>query len=191
MSKLLRFIGRAAIAPVFIVGGKNALDNSEQLSGVVEQAADKLGIKELPVSSNLLVQANGVSMMGLGTALGLGIFPRLAALGLVGSLVPTTYAGHRFWEESEPEKKNTQVLSFALNTAIVGGLLNIAAAPRTKHKEVSKKESRRARKAEKKAARADRKAKIESAKSSGLQKVGRTGGKLAFLTKCHSKCHSK
>ena len=185
MSKLLRFMGRAAIAPLFIVGGKNALDNSEQLSTAVDQAADKVGIKELPVSSNLLVQANGVTMMGLGTALGLGIFPRLAALGLVGSLIPTTYAGHRFWEEDDPQKKNSQTFSFALNTAVLGGLLNIVASPRTKFKEVSKRESRRARKAEKKAARAQRQAKIESAKSSGLMKVGRAGGKLALFKKRH------
>ena len=34
--------------------------------------------------------------------LALGIWPRLAALGLIGSIVPTTAAGHRFWEEETP-----------------------------------------------------------------------------------------
>ena len=42
---------------------------------------------------------------------------------LAASLIPTTVAGHRFWEETDPTAKKTQRLNFAKNASIVGGLL--------------------------------------------------------------------
>ncbi|MET0838721.1 MAG: hypothetical protein ABWY19_08080, partial [Marmoricola sp.] len=36
---------------------------------------------------------------------------------------PTTLAGHRFWEESDPAAKNNQRLQFAKNMSVLGGLI--------------------------------------------------------------------
>ena len=52
--------------------------------------------------------------------------PRLASLLLSASLVPTTIAGHRFWEEREPSARNRQMTQFAANAGLVGGLLAAA-----------------------------------------------------------------
>jgi uncharacterized membrane protein YphA (DoxX/SURF4 family) len=49
--------------------------------------------------------------------------PRVAALVLAGSLVPTTLAGHRFWEEDDPKTRAAQQLQFLKNTSMLGGLL--------------------------------------------------------------------
>ena len=62
-----------------------------------------------------------------GTMLALGKFPRLASTALAASLVPTTLAGHRFWEETDPEAKQAQQIHFFKNVGLLGGLL-IAAA---------------------------------------------------------------
>jgi hypothetical protein len=52
-----------------------------------------------------------------------GKFRRLAALALIGSIVPTTYAGHRFWEESDPATRAQQKMHFVKNLGLLGGLI--------------------------------------------------------------------
>jgi hypothetical protein len=55
--------------------------------------------------------------------LALGKFPRLSALALAASLVPTTFAGHRFWEETDPTRRSAQQLHFLKNAGMLGGLI--------------------------------------------------------------------
>ena len=42
---------------------------------------------------------------------------------LATSLVPTTAAGHRFWEEESPQSKAMQQTHFLKNLSILGGLI--------------------------------------------------------------------
>ena len=42
---------------------------------------------------------------------------------LAASLVPTTAAGHRFWEETDPDHPGDQRLHFLKNVSMLGGLL--------------------------------------------------------------------
>ncbi len=58
-----------------------------------------------------------------GAALALGIVPRAAAAGLIASLVPTTLAGHRFWEEEDPQARRMQLTQFLKNLGLIGGLV--------------------------------------------------------------------
>ncbi len=62
-------------------------------------------------------------MTVFGATLALGIFPKLSALALIGSLVPTTVAGHAFWEETDPDARQMQATQFAKNAGIIGGLI--------------------------------------------------------------------
>jgi putative oxidoreductase len=50
----------------------------------------------------------------------------LAAMALAVSMVPTTIAGHRFWEIDDPAKRSMHRTHFLKNTAILGGLLVVA-----------------------------------------------------------------
>ena len=50
-------------------------------------------------------------------------FPRLSAAVLAASLVPTTLAGHRFWEEPDKATKQKQQRDFFKNVSMLGGLL--------------------------------------------------------------------
>ena len=72
-----------------------------------------------------LVQFNGLVQIVAGTTLALGVLPRLSALALAGSLVPTTLAGHRFWEEHDEAARAQQTIQFLKNAAMMGGLLMI------------------------------------------------------------------
>ena len=61
--------------------------------------------------------------MGGGVLLAIGKFPRLASLALIGSIAPTTYAGHRFWEEPDAEKRAQQQTQLLKNLGLLGGLI--------------------------------------------------------------------
>jgi hypothetical protein len=73
------------------------------------------------------VRLNGAIQLAAGTMLGLGWLPRLSALAIAGTLVPTTLAGHRFWEIEDPQERAQQRIHFLKNLTMLGGLL-IAAA---------------------------------------------------------------
>lgn len=125
---LLRATARPLIAGIFLYGGYDAFRNAETKVPRAEKVAPKLAAPlGLPDDTVQLVRLNAAVQLGAGTALALGWFPRLAALALAGSLVPTTVAGHPFWEETEPASKHLQRLQFFKNTAILGGLLLAAA----------------------------------------------------------------
>lgn len=122
----VKMAGRAMLATVFIGGGLNQLKGSAELGPVVDSAKEEYGI-DVDVPGETLVKLNGAGMVAAGTALALGILPRVSAVSLVGLLVPTTIVGHPFWKETEAEKKQAQMTSFASNTAVAGGLLMVAA----------------------------------------------------------------
>jgi len=62
-------------------------------------------------------------MVGAGSLLALGVFPRLSALALAGSLIPTTLAGHSYWGIEDPATRKVQRIQFHKNMAMLGGLL--------------------------------------------------------------------
>jgi putative oxidoreductase len=108
-------IARLLLAGIFIHGGWNAFKEP----GNRPRQAEKLGLPE----AERMVRANGLAMSAGGTALALGIAPRAAALGLIASLVPTTLAGHRFWEEQDEQARRTQLTQFLKNLGLTGGLV--------------------------------------------------------------------
>jgi uncharacterized membrane protein YphA (DoxX/SURF4 family) len=81
----------------------------------------------LPENPEQLVRINGAVQLGAGVLLALGRAPRLASLALAVTLVPTTLAAHRFWEEEDPERRAAQRVEFLKNVSMLGGLLLAAA----------------------------------------------------------------
>lgn len=106
---------RLALAPIFIVGGIDALIAPGPKSTKVQAA----GIPR----PTLAIRANGAAMAAGGLVLAVGPWPRLAAAGLMASLVPTTVVGHAFWAEDTTEGRKAQLMQFAKNLGILGGLL--------------------------------------------------------------------
>lgn len=119
-----RTIARSLLASVFVVLGAKSLQRSGQLSPVAEPVTDPIAdATGVDASTETLVKVNsGVQIAG-GALLALGIAPRPAALALGASLVPTTLAGHRFWESETPMQKELDTMGFLKNAAILGGLI--------------------------------------------------------------------
>lgn len=119
---IARRFARPLLAAIFVAGGADAMRNPE---GKTPAARRLLGEWTPPGvnSTEDLVRADGLIKVCAGLAFATGRLPRLSSLALTASLVPTTLAGHRFWEESDPAARATQRLQLLKNAAIAGGLL--------------------------------------------------------------------
>lgn len=117
---IARTIARALLAAPFVVLGYEA---AAEPGGRVELAA-ALGVPDPEAA----VRFNGAAMAAGGVALGLGVLPRTAATGLAVSLIPTTLAGHAFWQQEDPAARKTNRIQFLKNLGLLGGLVAIAAA---------------------------------------------------------------
>jgi uncharacterized membrane protein YphA (DoxX/SURF4 family) len=112
------------LASMFVVGGLDQLRHPSTKLDVATPLVDKYAATlGLPNDPELMVRANGAAMVGAGGMLALGRFPRLSALILAGSLLPTTLAGHPFWEERDETARKGQRTQFLKNLGLLGGLL--------------------------------------------------------------------
>ena len=115
------------LASSFVVMGYQVLRNPKPLQPAAAEVgvpiAETVGLPSDPLT---LVRINAGVQLGAGVLLALGRFPRAASLALAASLVPTTLAGHRFWEETDPAEKKTQIVHCLKNAGILGGLLTSA-----------------------------------------------------------------
>src|SRR3954451_23715808 len=103
-----RLIARPMLASIFIVGAANALKNSSlpaaravPVTDKIVPLAKKAGVP-LPEDPETLVKINAGVQIAAGLARPSGGPPRLSAAVLAATLLPTTAAGHRFWEHDEP-----------------------------------------------------------------------------------------
>jgi putative oxidoreductase len=115
-------LGRALLSGMFIHGGYHA---AKEPGGRVAMA-EKAGVP----SAELMVKVDGSLMVLGGILLALGIRPRLAALILAGCLIPTTYAGHQFWNQETKQASDQQLTQFMKNLAMLGGLIVVLAEER-------------------------------------------------------------
>jgi putative oxidoreductase len=127
----IRLIARPMLASMFVTGGLDAVVHTsgkvpkaekvtDQVPTLVEKLAPGLPI---PTDPESLVRINGGVQVVAGLALATGRLPRLSALALAASLVPTTYAGHPFWEEKDQQARSAQRIQFFKNISMMGGLL--------------------------------------------------------------------
>lgn len=120
----LRPAARVFSGSTYVVLGFDAL---RAPGGRVEQAGPVLAaIRKwvpLPADDELVVRANAAVMVAAGALLAAGKAPRLSALALAGSLVPTTLAGHSYWQIEDPAMRKVQRIQFHKNMALLGGLL--------------------------------------------------------------------
>jgi putative oxidoreductase len=119
-----RPVARLLMGSTYAVLGYGALREPGQ--GVEEAATLMAAIRKkvpLPARDEQLVQINGAVQATCGVLLALGVAPRLSALVLAGSMVPTTLAAHRFWTVEDPQARRQQQVQFHKNMAMIGGLL--------------------------------------------------------------------
>ena len=167
---LVRRIARPLLASSFIFGGIDTLRNPQAkvpgarpvVEKVTEQADKQLPV-QVPRDVEQWVRIDAGVKVGAGTLFALGKFPRLSALLLAGSIVPTTLAGHRFWE-ADGATKQQQLIHFLKNLGLLGGLL-IAAVDTEGRPSVGYRARRAARKAADSTERSLEKAQKRAAKA--------------------------
>ncbi len=117
------------LASIFIVGGYNTLRDPGRVAPaaepVVRPVADRVSF--VPDKIEQAVRINAAVQVVAGSLLALGRWPRLSALAIAATLVPTTYAGHRFWEVDDKQERAQQRIHFLKNLSMLGGLLLAAA----------------------------------------------------------------
>ncbi len=144
-----RRVARPLLAAIFIVGGFDAVRNpagkAKKAEAVIAPLKEQLDI--VPDDTEMLVRLNGAVQIAGGTLLAAGRFRRLASLVLIGSIIPTTYAGHRFWEEVDDTTRAQQKMHFLKNLGLLGGLI-LAALDTEGEPSLSWRAKRRARQLE-------------------------------------------
>ena len=121
---VVRRIARPMLAAIFMTGGLDSLRHPAGRAKIAAPLVTALaGPLNLPDDPEMMVRANGATMLVAGTMLGLGKFPRLAALALAATLVPTTYAAHAFWTVEDPAARAQQKVHFLKNVGLLGGVL--------------------------------------------------------------------
>ena len=126
---VLRDFARPMLASIFVIQGFDTMLHPERVAPRAEPVVAPLAelVPGVPATTEDAVRLNGAVQFTAGSLLALGIFPRLSAAAIALTLVPTTAAGHRFWEVEDDKERAQQRIHFLKNLAIFGGLL-IAAA---------------------------------------------------------------
>ncbi len=128
---VIRRLARPMLASTFVFGGIQALRNAPALADAakpvndeIRDLADKVA-PQLPVPQDdkTMVRINAGVHIVAGLGLATGRAPRLCALALAGTVVPTTVAGHPFWEEKDKAARTQQMTHFFKNVSMLGGLV--------------------------------------------------------------------
>lgn len=158
---IVRRIARPLLSTVFIAGGIDSLRSpapKAQAAGpFLEKSVETLPAavtQRVPSDPETLVKINAAVQIGAGAMLALGKAPRASSLVLAGTLVPTTLAGHDFWNVDDPQQRAMQRMQFFKNMTMLGGLL-IAAVDTEGKPSLGWRGRRAARKAQAKVADAD------------------------------------
>ena len=113
------------LASIFIVQGLDSLLHPDTKASAAEKVVRPLA-ERVPVVPDQVEQAvrlNGAVQLVAGSLLAIGRFPRVSAAVLAASLIPTTAAGHRFWESDDKQERAQQKIHFLKNVTMLGGLL--------------------------------------------------------------------
>ncbi|MDX6299627.1 MAG: putative oxidoreductase [Nocardioidaceae bacterium] len=128
---LTRRVARPMLASTFVFGGIQALRNTPKLAEAskpvndeIRDLAGKVAPQvHLPEDDETLVRINAAVHIVAGLGLATGRAPRLCALALAATVVPTTVAGHPFWEEKDKDARTKQMTHFYKNVSMLGGLI--------------------------------------------------------------------
>ena len=122
-------VARPLLASNFISSGLDAVQHPEGKVKAAERITGPLAsrLAVVPDDTATAVALNGAVQVVAGAFLSFGVLRRTAAIALIGSLIPTTLAGHRFWEEIDEQARVRQFTQFLKNLGLLGGLVLVAA----------------------------------------------------------------
>src|SRR5215470_114954 len=119
---VLRAVARPMLAGIFVVQGFDTMLHPERVAPRADPVVQPLAelVPGVLGSTEDAVRLNGAVQFTAGSMLALGILPRVSALAIAVTLVPTTVAGHRFWEVEDDKERAQQRIHFLKNLAILG-----------------------------------------------------------------------
>lgn len=110
--------GRILLSVIFLISGFFKIGGYSQMVGYA-------AAKGLPLAGVAIACAAVLELVA-GLAILVGFQTRIASWLLFLYLIPTTYYFHNFWAAQGMEQQ-TQMINFLKNTAIMGGLVILAA----------------------------------------------------------------
>jgi uncharacterized membrane protein YphA (DoxX/SURF4 family) len=113
------------LASIFAIQGLDTLLHPEKVAPRAEKVVRPLAerVSVIPDQTETAVRINGAVQLAAASLLAIGRFPRLSAFALAATLVPTTVAGHAFWEFEDDKDRAQQRIHFLKNLSMFGGLL--------------------------------------------------------------------
>src|SRR5262245_16199214 len=103
----LYVLGRAIFGGYFLYNGIKHFLNERMMSNYA--ASKGVSAPDAAVtSSGALLAAGGLSVMA-------GVKPKQGLAAIIGFLIPVTLQMHRFWEESDPERRMNETVNFGKN----------------------------------------------------------------------------
>ena len=118
--KLPYYFGRFVFGGFFLYNGINHLIQRKALAQYVDA-------KNVPMPE-AAVTASGVALTLGGASLVLGIKPVLGAAAVAGFLVGASPVMHDFWQVQDPEKRQSEMINFTKNMALLGASLALMGA---------------------------------------------------------------
>jgi len=126
--RLLRAAGRAFTGIPYIVLGYDAATEPGMRVNAAAPLLDKArAVVPVPLDNEAIVRANGAAMAVGGAMVASGFGARVGAGIIAASLIPTTAAGHAFWEIDDPMQRKMQQVQFVKNLTMLGGVVMILA----------------------------------------------------------------
>lgn len=119
MKKALFLLGRVIFGGFFLYNGINHFKQRKHMAGY---AAAK-GVPQ----ADLAVTASGAALMIGGASILLGVKPKLGGLAIAGFLAGVSPVMHDFWKAEDPNQRQSDMINFAKNMALMGGALALMA----------------------------------------------------------------
>lgn len=113
-------IGRMVFGGFFLKSGIDHIRNKKHMA----KYAEAKGVPEPEIA----VVLSGVPLIIGGASLLLGVKPKLGALAVLGFLAGVSPVMHNFWQNEDPNERQTNVVNFAKNIALAGGALAMLGA---------------------------------------------------------------
>jgi putative oxidoreductase len=115
------------LSAIFVSGGLASMRNADAAAArakpVTDRMAPYLEAVGLPTDPATLVRLNAAAHVVGGLLLATDTAARPAAAALAATMVPTTLAGHRYWQEDDPAQRANQRTHLLKNLGLMGGLL--------------------------------------------------------------------
>ena len=126
---LIRRIARPMLSAVFISRGIDSLRSPKPAADAARPTLEGLSKLPDPVGTNVpsnaetVARVNAAVQIGGGLLLATGKLPRVASAALALTVVPGSLGGHRFWSESDPQRKTDERRAFLTDVSLIGGLI--------------------------------------------------------------------